>query len=209
MRVKLILPQNFVASVETHVRYFFTAYVNFLSYRTVQYSIPDVRKRNFSLTTGIVPTLFKEAVIKPLIKKHNLDPEMLSNYRPVSNLLYLSKILERVVADQLKAYLDVNELHVKCQSAYRNGHSTETALLRVLNDLLSMIDGGDAALLVLLDLSVAFDTIDHDLLLDRLQNNLGLDSVVLSWFWFYSHDRLQRVLVDSQMIYCSKCTLHS
>jgi hypothetical protein len=118
---------------------------------------------------------------------------VLSNYRPVSNLLYLSKLLERVVADQLKAYLDVNELHLKCQSAYRNGHSTETALLRVLNDLLSMIDGGDAALLVFQDLSVAFNTIDHDLLLDRLQNKLGLDSVVLSWFRSYSHDRSQRV----------------
>jgi len=172
--------------------------------------VPVIQKIvNLSLTTSIVPTLFKEAVVKPLIKKHNLDPEVLSNYRPVSNLLYLSKILERVVADQLKAYLDVNELQVKCQSAYRNGHSTETTLLRVLNDLLSMIDGGDAALLVLLDLSVAFDTIDHDLLLDRLQNKLGLDSVVLSWFRSYSHDRSQRVLVDSQMIYCNKCTLHS
>jgi hypothetical protein len=160
--------------------------------------VPVIQKIvNLSLNTGIVPTLFKEAVVKPLIKKHNLDPEVLSNYRPVSNLPYLSKILERAVADQLKAYLDENELHVKCQSAYRNGHSTETALLRVLNDLLSMIDGGDAALLVLLDLSAAFDTIDHDLLLNRLQNNLGLDSVVLSWFRSYLHDRSQRVLVDS------------
>ena len=115
---------------------------------------------NVSLTSGTVPTAFKKAVFKLLIKKPNLDPEVLSNYRLVSNLPYLSKILERVVADQLQAHLDTNGLHVKIQSAYRRGHSTETALLRILNDLLVMIDGGNNAVLVLLDLSAAFDTLD-------------------------------------------------
>ena len=89
----------------------------------------------------------------------NLDPEVLGNYRPVSNLPYLSKILERAVADQLQAHLDTNGLHVKFQSAYIRGHSTETALLRILNDLLVIIDGGNNAVLVLLDLSAAFDTL--------------------------------------------------
>ena len=77
----------------------------------------------------------------------NLDPEVLGNYRPVSNLPYLSKILERAVADQMQANLDTDGLHVKFQSAYRRGHSTETALLRILNDLLVMIDGGNNAFL--------------------------------------------------------------
>ena len=79
----------------------------------------------------------------------------------MSNLPYLSKILERAVADQLQTHLDVNNLHVKFQLAYRRVHSTETALLRILNDLLAVIDEGHTALLVLLDLSAAFDTIDH------------------------------------------------
>ena len=91
----------------------------------------------------IVNLSFKKAVVKPLIKKPNLDPEVLGNYRPVSNLPYLSKILETAVADQLQAHLDTNGLHVKFQSAYRRGHSTETALLRILNDLLVMTDGGN------------------------------------------------------------------
>ena len=130
-----------------------------------------------------------------MIKKPNLDPEVLGNYRPVSNLPYLSKILERAVADQLQAHLDTNGLHVKFQSAYRRGHSTETALLRILNDLLVMIDGGNNAILVLLDLSAAFDTLDHTLLLQRLHAEIGLDGSALDWFSSYLSCRSQQVLV--------------
>ena len=160
--------------------------------------IPVIQKIvNLSLLSGHVPNQFKTATVIPLIKKHNLDPEVLGNYRPVSNLPYLSKLLERAVADQLKTHLDVNSLYVKYQSAYRYGHSTETALVRVLSDLLSMIDGGDAALLVLLDLSAAFDTIDHDLLLCRLRSDIGLGSAVLAWFESYLKNRSQQILVDT------------
>ena len=150
---------------------------------------------NLSLTSGTVPIAFKKAVVKPLIKKPNLDPEVLGNYRPVSNLPYLSKILERAVADQLQAHLDTNGLHVKFQSAYRRGHSTETALLRILNDLLVMVDGGNNAVLVLLDLSAAFDTLDHTLLLQRLHAEIGLDGSALDWFSSYLSCRSQQVLV--------------
>ena len=113
----------------------------------------------------------------------------------MSNLPYLSKILERAVADQLQAHLDTNGLHVKFQSAYRRGHSTETALLRILNDLLVMIDGGNNAVLVLLDLSAAFDTLDHTLLLQRLHAEIGLDGSALDWFSSYLSCRSQQVLV--------------
>ena len=90
-----------------------------------------------------------------MIKKPNLYPEVHSNYRPVPNLPYF-KILERAVADQLQTHLDADNMHVKFQSAYRRGRSTETALLRTLNDLLTMIEGGNNALLVLLGLSATF-----------------------------------------------------
>ena len=150
---------------------------------------------NLSLTSGTVPIALKKAVVKPLIKKPNLDPEVLGNYCPVSNLPYLSKILERVVADQLQAHLDTNGLHVKFQSAYRHGHSTETALLRILNNLLGMIDGGNNAVLMLLDLSAAFDTLDHMLLLQRLHAEIGLDGSALDWFSSYLSCRSQQVLV--------------
>ena len=113
----------------------------------------------------------------------------------MSNLPYLSKILERAVADQLQAHLDTNGLHVKFQSAYRRGHSTETALLRILNDLLVMIDGGNNAVLVLLDLSAAFDTLDHTLLLQRFHAEIGLDGSALGWFSSYLSCRSQQVLV--------------
>ena len=154
---------------------------------------------NLSFTSGTVPTAFKKAVVKPLIKKPNLDPEVLGNYRPVSNLPYLSKILERAVVDQLQAHLDTNGLHVKFQSAYRRGHSTETALLRILNDLLVMIGGGNKAILVLLDLSAAFDTLDHTLLLQRLHAEISLDGSALDWFSSYLSCRSQQVLVGHSL----------
>ena len=86
--------------------------------------------------------LSKKAIVKPLNKKPNLDPEVLSNYRTVSNLPYLSKNLERAVADQLDTHLDANNLHVKFQPVYGRGHSTETASLPILNDLMVMADLG-------------------------------------------------------------------
>ena len=146
-----------------------------------------------SLTSGTVPIAFKKQWLNHGLKKPNLDPEVLGNYRPVSNLPYLSKILERAVADQLQAHLDTNGLHVKFQSAYRRGHITETALLRIL--LLVMIDGGNNAVLVLLDLSAAFDTLDHTLLLQRLHAEIGLDGSALDWFSSYLSCRSQQVLV--------------
>ena len=115
----------------------------------------------------------------------------------MSNLPYLSKILERAVADQLQAHLDTNGLHVKFQSAYRRGHSTETALLRILNDLVVMSDGGNNALLVLLDLSAAFDTLDHTLLLQRLHAEIGLSDSALDWLSSYLSCRSQQVLALS------------
>jgi hypothetical protein len=91
---------------------------------------------NKSLSTGIVPSSFKIAHITPLLKKSNLDPENLQNYRPIANLPFIFKVLERVVATQIKVYLNTYNLFSTKQSAYRQCHSTETALLRVSNDLL-------------------------------------------------------------------------
>ena len=85
---------------------------------------------NQSLTQSVVPSTFKQAVVRPLIKKTGLDPEEYRNYRPVSNLSFLSKVLEKVVAKRLAHHLETNNLHDNVQSAYRPCHSTETALLR-------------------------------------------------------------------------------
>ena len=114
---------------------------------------------NDSLSSGHVPEEFKVAHVTPLLKNTSLDKNVLKNYRPVSNLPFVSKVLERAVAKQLQNYLTVNNLHKPQQSAYRKHHSTETALLCVQNDIVQAIDGKKSVILVLLDLSAAFDTI--------------------------------------------------
>jgi hypothetical protein len=116
----------------------------------------------------------KVALITPLLKKHGLDSDALSNYRPVSLLSFLSKLLERVAAKQLVAHLESQSLFASVQSACRAAHSTETALLKVLNDLLTSVDNGDAVILALLDQSAAFDTIDHGILLVRISARFGV-----------------------------------
>ena len=130
---------------------------------------------------GIVPSLFKEAYITPLLKKPDLDPADVKSYRPISNLSVLSRLLERLVAHQLLDYLTA----AKLQSAYRANHSPETAVLKVLADILRAVDSGDLAVLTLLDLSAAFDTVDHAILLRRLQQSYGLQGNMLSWFTSY------------------------
>ncbi|XP_070556630.1 uncharacterized protein [Ptychodera flava] len=129
---------------------------------------------NASLSSGVVPSHFKSAIIRPLLKNPDLDPNSLRNYRPVSNLPFLSKLLERVVASQLNIHLANHSLLTKFQSAYRAHHSTETALLRVHNDIMLALNEKKDVLLIMLDLSAAFDTVDHDVLLHRLQFRFGI-----------------------------------
>ncbi len=114
------------------------------------------------------------------LKKPQLDPKDLVNYRPISNLPFLSKILEKVVSSQLYSFLEKNDICEDFQSGFRPYHSTETALIRVTNDLLLSSDRGCISLLVLLDLSAAFDTIDHNILLNRLENFVGISGKCLS-----------------------------
>ena len=108
-----------------------------------------------------------------------MDPDDVSSYRPISNLSVTSKLLERLVAKQLVDYLTVSELLPKLQSAYRAHHSTETAVVKVLSDILQALDSDNLAVLTLLDLSAAFDTVDHAILLRRLRVTYGIDGAVL------------------------------
>ena len=151
---------------------------------------------NASLRSSEVPTSMKSAVVTPLLKKATLDPEILKNYRPVSNLSFVSKVLERVVAQRLTGYMTDNNLHEYLQSAYKPGHSTETALVKVQNDILTSIDQHGIVILILLDLSVAFDTIDHDVLFSRMESTLGITGPALEWFRSYLGDRTLRVQID-------------
>ena len=135
--------------------------------------------------SGRVPTYFKQAVVQPLLKKPNLDATVLSNYRPISKLPFISKILEKIVASQLLTILNENFIFDKFQSGFRQQHSTETALLRVSNDLMMAADNRKCSILVLLDLSAAFDTVDHSTLIDRLRDWVGVTGSALDWFTSY------------------------
>lgn len=144
---------------------------------------------NSSLSSGLVPSFCKKAVVEPLIKKTGLDPTILSNYRPISKIPFLSKILEKIVLAELQPFLDANCTFDTFQSGYRTFHSTESALLKVFNDLFLMTDTGDSAILVLLDLTAAFDTVDHTILLSRLEDCVGVRGTALEWFRSYLSGR--------------------
>ena len=133
--------------------------------------------------------------ITPFLKNSSLDKNIFKNYRPISNLPFLSKVLERIVAKQLNEHLDATGLHEVRQSAYRANHSTETALLRVYNDALVALDNGNHMLLIMLDLSAAFDTLDHTILLNRLSSRYNIRGCSLQWFTSYLRDRTQAVSI--------------
>ena len=105
----------------------------------------------------------------------------------------MSKLTERVVASQIQCHMITNNLFPQLQSAYRSHHSPESALLKVTNDVLMNMDKGHVSLLLLLDLSAAFDTVDHGILLQTLQRKLGVCGTALSWFKSYLEERSQRI----------------
>ena len=160
---------------------------------------PITKIINTSLKTGVFPASLKKGNVQPLIKKQTLDYEEFSSYRPITNIAFLSKTIERAVAAQTLNYLTKNNLLAKFQSAYRQFHSTETALLRVCNDILQAIDEGQEVVLVLLDLSSAFDTIDHKVLLDRLHTRYGFSGSVLDWFRSYLLNHTQLVKIGKDL----------
>jgi hypothetical protein len=150
---------------------------------------------NTSLNSAVVPPCLKTAIISPLLKKTGLDPDDLKNYRPISNLPFIGKVLEKIVAHQIVKHLDTHRLYDPFQSAYRGGHSIETVLLKIKSDVNAALDQGQGTILVQLDLSAAFDTIDHAILLDRLENYCGITGDAREWVRSYLEDRTQTVVI--------------
>ena len=149
----------------------------------------------------------KSATVTPLLKKQSPSLDINKNYQLVSNLPFVSKVLERVVASQLKAYMDYNNLHDPLQSAYKTAHSTESALLKVQNNIFRTVDHGGVAVLELMDLSASFDTIDHSILLDRMRHQLGINGVAHAWFESYLTGCTQRIRIGdawslAKFLYC-------
>ena len=122
---------------------------------------------NSLLDQGSFCEEWKEAIVKPLIKKITLGTQN-SNYRPVSNLCFISKVVEKVTLDQFNKHCQEQNLVPEYQSAYRKRHSCETSLVKLVNDILWNMENQLVTTIVILDLSAAFNTVDHDLLLDVL-----------------------------------------
>ena len=152
---------------------------------------------NLSLSSGVFPETEKCALITPAIKKSSLDKDDLSNYRPISNLSFVSKVIERLVSVRIDRFLHLYHLMSPYQSAYRPSHSTETVLVRLCNDIAAARDRHLLTGVVFLDFSAAFDTVDYDILLERLHVSFNFSGVVLKWFSSYLKDRYQIVRFKS------------
>ena len=142
---------------------------------------------------------FKKTVITPLIKKASLPIEDLKNYRPASGLSFISKLVERVVAKQLVDHIHQHDLDNSYQSVYKPGHSTETALLSIKNNIHLSLSRGKATALVLLDLSADFNMNDHSTLLACLLDWFGVGGSALKWFSSYLTERYQSVKIGSTL----------
>ena len=157
--------------------------------------IPHLRTIvNLSLSSGSMDGA-KLAHITPLAKNVGLDREDLKSYRPISNLTFVGKLIERVVLRRLNNHLDCSYLNVPWQSGYKKSHSTETLLLRVVNDLLIASEENKATVVMLLDLSAAFDTVDHNVLINILENEIGITGSALKWFRSFISGRCQKVKI--------------
>ena len=156
---------------------------------------------NVSISTGSMEGV-KEATIVPLLKKAGLDPEIFKNYRPVSDIVVISKLIETVVLARLNAHASANNLQCNFQHGYKKYHSTETLLLKVVDDILIGFDSNNGTILLLLDLSAAFDTVDINKLLNILEIEFGITGIALKWFHSFLTNRKQRVRINDSLSEC-------
>ena len=154
------------------------------------------RIANLSFRDGVFPTSFKCARVTPILKKQGLNIEDPANYRPISNLQTLSKLLEKLYLSRLRPHLATTGRMDPFQSAYRSNCSTETALVKLFGDLYDGMDGKKITLLVTLDISAAFDTIDSSILVERLQVYFGVNGMPLKWISSYLENRSQYVMLN-------------
>ena len=128
---------------------------------------------NSSLSSGTFPDILKKSIITPVLKKSSFDHNILKHDRPVANIKFMSKVIKKAASCQVTSYIDSNGLRENYQSSYKRFHSTETALVKVKSDFLQYVDNNKTVLSLLLDMSAAFDTVDHPILLQRLRDRFG------------------------------------
>ena len=151
---------------------------------------------NKSLQEGSVDGI-KWSIVAPLLKKAGLDIEGYKNFRPVNNLVFLSKLTERCVDDQIDEHMNVNNTHERTQFAYKKFHNTETMMLGVTDEVLQGFDQNQATVIIFLDLSAAFDTINIEKVLEILEVDIGVGGTVLKWFRSFLEGRTQQVKIGN------------
>ena len=164
---------------------------------SIRHSLNSIHLISIQLFSCIFPQCFKSALVTPILKKRCLDHNDLINYWLVFNLCLIAKILEKLVLSQVSSYLNSHNLHNTFQSAYCPGYSTETSLLKAINDLFLSLNKGNISVLALLDFYSAFDTIDHTILVHRLHTDFGFTDTVLQWFSSYLTDRTHYVSLSN------------
>ena len=161
---------------------------------------------NLSFRSGNSPTRFTAAQVTPLLNKPGLDKGDPSNYRPISNLNNISKILKRLFLNRIRSHFISSPNFNPYQSAYLSHHSTETALILTIDSIYNSADLGKSTLLVSLDLSATFDIIDHSILLNRFTISFGIDGPVLNWISSYLSNRIQFIQLGQSKSLISPCT---
>lgn len=149
---------------------------------------------NCSLRQGSVDGM-TEAIIRPLLKKAGLDPDVLLGYRPIANLSLLSKLTERVVHSRINSHMTTNNLHIDSQYGYKKHHGTETLLVHLIDEIMVAVDAKLGVVVLIIDLSAAFDTVNHAVLLKILYREIGIRGTALNWFKSFLTNRTQRVKV--------------
>ena len=157
---------------------------------------------NKSIEEGIVLKCWKEAIVHPVQKNHSLGTN-LSNYRPISNLNFFSKLIEKIILNQLINHFRTNNLLPNYQTAYREHHSTETAILNLCDNILQNIEKNINAAMVALDLSAAF-TLNHGILLEVLNKYYGLKGLALQWIKSYLTNRQFQVQIEDDFLEVKK-----
>ena len=150
---------------------------------------------NCVLSHGVFPSSLKQGVIVPLHKKD--DENYLGNYRLITNTLLLSKVIESHVLSQMKSYFNMNGLWPRFQSAYRQNRSAESSILYCPKKVTEMLNKKKPAVVISLDLTSAFDTVNLDILLMILKNKFGFDEIVLNFFENYVKHRNSQVFIDN------------
>ena len=176
----------------------------FLLRSSVELLVPSLLHLvNTSLQTGSTEGL-KESTVTPILKKSGLDQEVLSNYRPVCAGMFVDKLIQKNVLLDLNSHMELNDLHIPFQSGYKKHHGCETVLLKIVDEVLLCLDANSCTILLILDLSAAFDTVDHEELLKILHNEIGIRGKAFDWFKSFLSGRMQSTSVKG----CKSKSVH-